>query len=137
MIISDILETREPIFYTEKGSMYIVHSDGTTTRFKKARAEHPGEEGQQPRSQFTFYLSKEEIDDKLSIFQAEGIGVKVMVPIKDGWYGIKYVTGKDKDKFIRNSLVKPALTPSIGLCPIELFKNGHFVHFGNKITKIS
>lgn len=128
---------KQTYFRTEKGSVYIVNDNGTTTRFKAARPEHPGEVGQQPPSQVTFYASPDEINEKLSIFQAEGDGVKRLVSDGNGMYAIKYETGPHKGKYIRPSIITPSTQPKIGLCPVEIFKDGHFVHFGNKITTVN
>ena len=39
-----------------------LNSDGTTTRTKATRAEHPGEEGVQPTSEKTWYVTPEQAE---------------------------------------------------------------------------
>ena len=141
MKLTDLFETQEPIFYTEKGSRYLVHSNGTTTRFKAPRPEHPGEHerGQQPRSDKTVYVNLSDVNEKLSLFQAEGDGVKLLLPVPGypGKCGIWYATGPYKGKWAKSSITDYKTSPEIGLIPIEIFSNGHKVHFGNKIVKLN
>jgi hypothetical protein len=46
-------------FTTAKGSTYVLHEDGTTTRNKAARPEHPGDSGLKERSVKTWFLTDE------------------------------------------------------------------------------
>jgi len=127
---------KEPIrFTTAKGSTYEVHPDGTTTRTKAARPEHPGEEGLQPRSEKTFYVSQEQAN-KLSEFQTEGGPKKRLVAHPDGRLGVVYTSGPNSGKFEPRTVVKPKLSPADGLIPVELFDKGKRVHFGNPITSL-
>ena len=50
-------ETGRVTFETSKGSKYVVESDGTTTRDKAPRPEHPGDSGIKEKSSKTVYLS--------------------------------------------------------------------------------
>lgn len=47
-------------FKTAKGSQYTVHPDGTTTRNKASRPEHPGDVGLKPRSTSTKYITEDQ-----------------------------------------------------------------------------
>ncbi len=127
---------KEPArFATAKGSTYEVHPDGTTTRTKAARPEHPGEEGLQPRSEKTFYVSQEQAN-KLSEFQTTGGPKKRIAAHPDGRVGVVYTEGANSGKFEPRTVVKPKLSPTEGLIPVELFDKGKRVHFGNPITSL-
>lgn len=65
------LEQKSENFTTSKGSVYQVNEDGSTIRTKAARPEHPGEEGLQPKSEKTWYITPED-SVKLGEFQAQG-----------------------------------------------------------------
>lgn len=126
----------EPVkFTTAKGSTYEVHSDGTTTRDKAARPEHPGESGPQPRSEATIYVNADDTD-KLSLFQTQGGPAMAVSPVGDGRWGVKYLEGKDAGKFEARTVVTPMAEPAVGLTPVEVFKDGTRVHFGNEITDV-
>lgn len=49
-------------FQTARGSTYEMHPDGTTTRNKAARPEHPGDSGPKERSEATWFLTRENAD---------------------------------------------------------------------------
>lgn len=123
-------------FTTAKGSTYIIHEDGTTTRNKSFHPEHgEADQGVQPRSEKTFYVSPEDAD-KLSLFQTQG-GKKSIEPVgTDGHWGVKYLDGKDAGKFEKRTVVKPSETPETGTTPVEIFNGGKTVHFGNPITEV-
>lgn len=123
-------------FTTAKGSTYEVHGDGTTTRNKAYRQEHgPKEQGSQPRSEATFYVTPED-GNKLGEFQTQGGDRKIIAPIGDGRWGVKYTSGKGAGGFERRTVVKPQTEPAIGLLPVEIWGGGKTVHFGNKITSV-
>lgn len=121
-------------YVTERGSSYEVHDDGTTTRNKAARPEHPGDEGLQPRSQTTFYVDETALK-RLGEFQAQG-SAKAIVALGDGRYAVRYEAGKDRGKFERRTIVTSQAAPREGLYPVELWQDGRVVHFGNKIARI-
>lgn len=122
-------------FETEKGSTYQVNEDGSTTRNKAYRPEHgEKEQGIQPNSEKTWYVSKEDAD-KLSLFQTSGSG-KRLIEFDDGRLGIMYETGKDAGKVEARTIIIPQSTPAEGLLPVESWEGGKKIHFGNKITKI-
>jgi hypothetical protein len=121
-------------FTTAKGSTYQVHEDGTTTRNKAPRPEHPGEEGPQPRSHQTFYVDAEGAD-KLSLFQTEGAG-KMAVQMRGPQAAVKFLEGENADKFAKTSLTDIKKEPEVGLIPVETWDNGTKVHFGNPITEV-
>lgn len=122
-------------YTTAKGSTYEVASDGTTTRNKAERPEHPGDFGPQPRSESTFYVTPEQAN-VLGEFQTEGGPAKVIVPTKDGRVGIKYEDGKNAGKFEKRTVVAPQRIPAVGLIPVETWQSGKRVHFGNPITEV-
>jgi len=142
---SDSFKTRERMefsdapatgFKTSKGSTYTVNEDGTTTRNKSYHPEHGAkDQGLQPKSEKTIYLSKEDAN-KLSEFQTIGEG-KAMQPLGDGRWGIKYTSGKDQGKFERRTVVTPQESPAAGLTPVEVWQGGKRVHFGNSITEVT
>lgn len=124
-------------FTTEKGSSYEVNEDGTTTRNKAYRPEHgEKEQGIQPQSEKTWYLSKEDAD-KLGEFQTQGAGSKRVIEFPDGRLGVMYETGKNAGKVEARTVVTPELSPKEGLIPVESFEGGKKVHFGNKIKEVT
>lgn len=124
-------------FTTAKGSTYEVNPDGTTTRNKAPRPEHPGDEGPQPPSEKTYYVSPDDAI-KLAEIQTQGGAVgRRIAELPDGSIGIQYVDGKDAGKFERRTVVTPETEPRVGLTPVELWKGGERVHFGNAITDVT
>lgn len=122
-------------FKTAKGSSYAVHPSGATTRNKAFRPEHgAAEQGPQPESQRTFYVTDDEAD-ALSLFQTQG-EPKAIEQHSSGQFGVKYLSGKDAGKFERRTLVTPKTEPEVGLTPVEIWNDGKKVHFGNKITQV-
>ena len=123
-------------FVTGQGSRYVLHSDGTTTRFKAPRAAHPGESGLQPRSTHTWF-----VEDIAALRPAQaiyGAGIRVTVaeiPGMPGRIGVKYVTGPDAGKFQRDTVTAWSSVPSLGSSPIESWGDGFSIHFGNRITQ--
>lgn len=123
-------------FTTAKGSTYRVNEDGTTTRDKAYRPEHgEKEQGPQPQSERTFYVTPEEAN-KLGEFQTQGNGKKAVVQHENGQWGVRYEEGKDAGKFERRTMVTPKYEPAAGLMPVEIWKGGSRVHFGNEITEV-
>lgn len=124
-------------FSTAKGSTYEVHDDGTTTRNKAARPEHPGDSGPQPRSQKTVYVTEENAN-RLATPQGEWRFVE-----KDGQLTLASRTSKERPWGVAPSQrnIQFESTPRKGLLPIELWnqKEGGFtrVHFGNAITEVT
>lgn len=123
-------------FKTAKGSSYRVHEDGTTTRDKAARIDigHEGQQGTQPRSGATFYVTPEQAK-LLGEIQAHGVK-KIVAQHSDGSWGIKYLEGPSAGKFERRTMVKPETAPRKGLIPVEVWKGGSSVHFGNEIIEV-
>jgi hypothetical protein len=123
-------------YRTAKGSVYQVHEDGTTTRFKTYHPEHGvADQGLQPRSEATVYVNAEDVN-KLGEFQAIG-PTKAVAPLGDGRWGVKYLEGKDAGKFEARTVVTPETKPAVGLTPVEVFDSGKQVHFGNEITEVA
>lgn len=124
-------------FTTAKGSTYRVEAGGTTTRDKMFRPEHGVEEqGPQPTSQATFYVSADDAL-KLAEFQAQGRGRVAIQRLPDGRAGVRYLDGKDAGKFERRTVVSVKKAPEMGLTPVEIWKDGERVHFGNEIVAVS
>lgn len=124
-------------FTTAKGSTYEVHADGTTTRNKAARADlgHEGQQGPQSRSERTVYVTKGQADE-LGLFQTQGGPRMAIAERPDGAVGVKYLDGPNAGKFERRTVVKPSDKPAVGLTPVETWKGGTRVHFGNEITEV-
>lgn len=121
-------------FTTEKGSTYKVEGN-RTTRNKKFRPEHgKSEQGLQPTSQQTFYVTPDDAK-KLSIFQAQGTK-QVMYKFPDGRVGVMFATGPYAGKVSSNSVINPKKDPALGLIPVEVWDDGKIVHFGNKIVSV-
>ena len=127
-------EVSQETFTTSKGSTYQINEDGSTTRTKAARPEHAGEEGIQPKSEKTWYVTPEE-SVKLGEFQASGEGKKI-VELPNGQLGVQYLTGKDAGKIEKRTLVDFSSKPAEGLIPVEAWNEGEKIHFGNQIVKI-
>jgi len=123
-------------FKTAKGSTYVIGENGTTTRDKAARPEHPGpkERGIQPVSEQTFYVDKKGLD-ALGEFQTQG-GPKKRIVVKGDKAAIQYRDGKDAGKFEARTVTGIKKFPAVGLYPVELWKGGERVHFGNAITEV-
>jgi hypothetical protein len=131
------IEFKAPEFTTAKGSVYKVNEDGTTTRDKAFRPEHGGaEQGPQPTSERTFYVTPEDAN-KLGEFQTRGAGSKSISAVDAGRVGVRYEEGKDAGKFEKRTVVGVQSSPSLGLVPVELWEGGKKVHFGNEITEVS
>lgn len=122
-------------FKTAKGSTYEVHEDGSTTRNKAARPDvgHEGQQGPQPKSEATIYVKDPNV---LSLIQAKGGDATALAKRADGEWGVKYIEGKNSGKFVRDTLVKDEGGPAVGLTPVEVWKDGTRVHFGNEITEV-
>ncbi len=133
----DIAVAAPITFQTAKGSTYVVHDDGTTTRDKAARTDpgHEGQSGPQPRSQATFYVTPAQAD-ALSLIQTTGAAPMALKPMREGQWGITYMSGKDTGKVERRTVITPAAQPAVGLLPVEVFNKGRTVHFGNEITAV-
>lgn len=127
-------EPSQVSFTTSKGSTYQINEDGSTTRTKAARPEHPGEEGLQPKSDKTWYVTPED-SVKLGEFQAVGADKKI-VELPNGQLGVQYVTGKDSGKIEQRTLVDFSKEPKENLIPVESWEGGKKIHFGNQIVKI-
>jgi hypothetical protein len=120
-------------FSTSKGSIYRVNGDGSTTRNKAARKDHP-DEGLQPKSEKTWYVTPEE-SLKLGEFQTRGED-KAIVELPNGQLGVQYLSGNDKGKIEQRTLVDFSKQPEEGLIPVEAWENGKKIHFGNQIVKV-
>lgn len=128
-------------FTTAKGSIYELNDDGSTTRTKAARPEHPGDSGLKPPSQTTFYVDengRNALSEVAAQSQtANGKPVRRRIAkAPDGRYGVQYLDGPQAGKFERRTMVAPAAAPAVGLSPVELWNNGTEYHFGNKITEV-
>lgn len=130
-------ELKETEFRTSKGSVYTVHPDGTTTRNKAERSEHPGEKGIQKTSQNTYYVKNKDVN-KLAPQQAtHPKGVKTRIDrATPEELAVFYIGGPNDGRLIASSQVPFSYQPQVGYSPIETWKDGEDVHFGNEITAI-
>ena len=123
-------------YTTARGSKYIDHGDGTSTRDKSYHPEHgPDDQGPQPRSDRTIYVTPEDAA-KLGEIQTQGGARRIIAPLGDGRWGIKYLDGPDAGKFERRSVITPEHEPAVGLTPVEMWNDGRGPHFGNEITEV-
>lgn len=128
--------TARTTFTTAMGSTYEVTEAGTTIRNKAARTEHPGEFGPQPESERTFYVRPEDAE-RLGEFQAQGGPRSSVAMVDQNRAGVRYEEGGSAGKFERRTVVSTQDEPARGLIPVELWKNGQSVHFGNEITSVA
>lgn len=127
-------------FKTSKGSEYILHADGTTTRNKAAREDvgHEGEQGIQPRSEKTYFITKEDLG-KLDLVQTSGWpeGEKpTIADLGNGKIAVGITGGERHGKYMPETEVKYRTEPQTGLYPLEVLKGGAVHHFGNEITSV-
>jgi hypothetical protein len=124
-------------FTTARGSTYDIGQSGVTTRNKAARSDpgHEGDAGPQPTSEATFYVRAEDAE-KLGEFQTRGGARKAIAQTSDGRIGVKYLDGKDAGRFEGRTVVTPAAGPAVGMTPVETWRGGERVHFGNTITEV-
>ncbi len=137
-------------FTTAKGSKYVVHEDGTTTRDKAARADvgHEGDSGMKPRTAKTIYVNGDASRLSGAGLQGDVGGKGYRVAIKDGkatflWWNEKAgkwgapESGRD---------IPFTTMPEVGKSPVELWRPaddvpGHEAyrgqHAGNKITELA
>lgn len=122
-------------FTTSKGSTYEVHSDGTTTRTKSFHPEHgAADQGPQPRSQATLYVTPE---DAVTLGEVQAEGPKRTVrPVSEDEWGVRYEEGPSAGKFEKRTVVTTEKAPRVGLVPVEVWQGGKSVHFGNEITQV-
>lgn len=127
-------------FTTAKGSAYTLHEDGTTTRVKAPRPEHPGDEGLKPRSEQTLYLTQEDAarlappQGEWRILREPDGTLSTIVQRPDGRWG----------KSPSMSRVPVQDAPAVGLVPFELWQpekiNGldayRTLHPGNPIVSL-
>lgn len=126
-------------FKTAKGSTYEVQPGGTTIRNKAARNEpgHEGDEGLQPRSHRTVYVTPEDANKLGEVQGTYPDGVSAGLGFtKDGRIGVKYSEGPSAGKFERRTAVNFSDQPKVGHIPVELWNDGSRVHFGNEITEV-
>jgi|GEM_PF-1055561 len=124
-------------FKTAKGSSYRVELDGTTTRDKAYRPEHGlAEQGAQPTSQKTFYVAADALP-RLGEFQSQGGPRVAMVDDGNANLALRYVEGPDVGKIEKRTVVSAKTEPAVGLYPVEIWKDGMRVHFGNEIVEIT
>lgn len=123
-------------FQTAKGSVYEVTPEGYTIRNKAPRPEHPGEQGLQPPSKRTIYMTPEEMN-KLSDIQAKSPYQRGLVyNDPTNHVGMMYYTGPSAGKIEKRTVAKFSTTPEIGLHPVENFGREKTIHFGNPITEL-
>jgi hypothetical protein len=134
-LLQELLDSSKGItFKTSKGSIYTVTSRGTTIRDKAARAEHANDSGKKPESEVTFYVTNDDADKIGSLYQT--MTVERSIVIIGMQATIKWLSGKYAGKLNPYAVVDIKREPEVGLVPIELWKDGTVVHFGNQITEI-
>lgn len=132
--------SQEVKFKTAKGSEYTLHTDGTTTRNKAAREDvgHEGEQGIQPRSEKTYFITKEDLG-KLDKVQTSGWpeGEKpTIADLGNGKIAVGITGGERHGKYLPETKVEYSTEPKTGLYPLEVLKGGTIHHFGNEITSV-
>lgn len=136
---------RPNTFTTAKGSTYEMHPDGTTTRNKAARPEHPGDAGPKERSKKTVYITPEDAN-RLAVPTGEGavnrayryVDRNGSIAVISRTHEVPWVNDKNFDA------IKYSTTPREGLIPFELWqeqairgeKSYRKWHFGNQITSV-
>lgn len=134
--------TKVTQFKTAQGSVYKVNADGTTTRNKAARKEHPGDSGVKETSARTVYVSKHD--------------AQALAPISEANW--RYLVKGETISLISRTHERPwrlvgqfssdvtyHTTPQKGMVPVELWQTSKLmggdsykkVHFGNEITEIT
>lgn len=140
--------SQEATFETARGSKYVVHEDGTTTRDKAARADvgHEGDFGVKARSALTLYADPKLVGG-LSAAGLSGLSRGARVVVDDGkatllWWNEK--AGKWGTSELSRD-IPVSTTPEIGKAPIELWSPKNDVpgrvsyagqHAGNAIVKL-
>ncbi len=126
-------------FRTEKGSLYRIGPRGETTRDKAYRPEHGvDQQGLQQTSEQTFYVEPALVEP-LSLMQTKGGKgtMAIVIDTASDRAAIRYVDGPAAGKLISGTVVPILRSPRVGLIPVELWKNGKIVHFGNVITSVA
>lgn len=139
-------------FQTSMGSSYVVHPDGTTTRTKKLRPEHPGDEGLKERSTKTVYLTQDQANRL-----APPMGSARIVEHNDGTLSLATRAEGDKGKWGISPTQKNVpyvVHPEKDLIPLELWRKpdspdkkiiSQWIgntpvytehHFGNRIVEV-
>jgi hypothetical protein len=117
-------------FKTAKGSDYIVHEDGTTSRNKAKRPEHGEDFGKKERSKTTLYVHPDDVSKAETIYAAghaaraverNGDVARIRSLMHNGRIDIQEFRVSDK--------------PTVGWHPFEILKNGY--HLGNAITEVN
>ena len=123
-------------FTTAQGSTYEVHADGTTTRNKAARPEHPGDFGPQDRSAKTIYVTSEDANKLAEIQASHPERRDLHISPDTKMAGVMYTSGKDMGKIERRTAVQYQDQPAAGLTPVEYWGPNKTIHFGNEITAV-
>jgi hypothetical protein len=134
-------------FQTEKGSVYKLHKDGTTTRNKAERnlPGHEGDKGVKERSSKTIFL-----DQNAGFLSGAGMswteGAKPRVVIKGDKASLTWIENGKRGTAPSTRDIKFYTEPAVGRYPLELWDNRNDVsgfeeaysgqHAGNKIVSI-
>jgi hypothetical protein len=130
-------------FQTARGSTYVVHDDGTTTRTKAARSDpgHEGDFGPKARSAATYFVTPQDASrlgppsSAASRIVDHGDGtISLVTQNADGRWGVAPSQ--------RNVPYERA--PRVGLTPLEVWRQQPLhglpsygrMHFGNAITSV-
>jgi hypothetical protein len=134
-------------FTTARGSTYVVHDDGTTTRNKSHHPEHdaerPGDVGEKERSTKTWYVSPEGI----AALNPAGLESKWrVVDMGDGTLSLATLRGDGRWGISPSAKNVPVSSdPQVGLQPFEVWEPSELygraayggAHPGNAITEIT
>jgi hypothetical protein len=135
------------VFQTEKGSVYKLHKDGTTTRNKAERnlPGHEGDKGVKERSSKTIFL-----DQNAGFLSGAGMswteGAKPRVVIKGDKASLTWIENGRRGAAPSTKDIKFYTEPAVGRYPLELWDNRNDVsgyeeaysgqHAGNKIVSM-
>jgi N12 class adenine-specific DNA methylase len=115
-----------PTFTTAKGTTYTVNPDGGTVSGKAAGP-----------SQRTFYLTPEDMQKLATPLAGKG-GARLGLNFggaNDDTIQLRQTKGADAGKMVRDTLVRPAKAPAVGLHPLEVWRDGTF-DIGDQITQM-
>lgn len=143
------LDLSGPGYKTEKGSNYVLHEDGTTTRIKAARDApgHEGDFGEKDRTHKTVYVDGNVVS-ALSAAGLHGVGKRgARLAMKDGKATLLTWNEKQHKWGAAPSGTNAPIsnTPKVGLHPLELWDRSDDVpgyeaytkqHAGSKITEV-
>lgn len=127
-------------FKTSQGSEYVVEGNSTTRNASTNRpAGSQSSQGPQAKSDTTYYVSKQDANERLSLIQAKSPHSMEIASHAEGGLALRYTSGPEKGKWIPGTNVKASTNPSVGSMPVEVWNTdkGQVHHFGNEIVSVS